>query len=74
MGLSAFDCLAILPLVGCLTVELPARRELPVALPEDFERPFAVSVAIDDKLARTCKRNLDVIALFEPERLYYGLG
>ena len=68
-----FDSLAIFPLVGRLTVKLPASRELPVAVPEDFERPLAASVAIDYKLACTRNRNLDLIALFELERLYYGL-
>jgi hypothetical protein len=68
-----FDSLAIFPLVGRLAVKLPASRKLPVAVPEDFERSLAASVAIDYKLARTRNRNLDLIALFEPERLYYGL-
>jgi hypothetical protein len=35
-----FDSLAIFPLVGRLAVELPASRKLPVAVPEDFERPL----------------------------------
>jgi hypothetical protein len=70
----SFDFLPIIPLVGRLAVELPARRKLPVAVPEDFERPFAASVAIDQKLARARNRNLYLIALFQTERLYYGLG
>jgi len=69
-----FGSLAIFPLVGRLAVELPASRKLPVAVPEDFERRFAASVAIDYKLARTRNRNFDLIALFELECLYYGLG
>jgi hypothetical protein len=69
-----FGSLAIFPLVGRLAVELPASRKLPVAVPKDFERSIAASVAIDCKLARTRNRNLDLIALFELERLNYGLG
>src|SRR5262249_29727396 len=65
--------LAIFPLIRRLAVELPARRKLPVAVPEDFERPLAASVAIDHKIARTRNRNLDLIALFQLKRLDYGL-
>jgi hypothetical protein len=68
-----FDSQTIFPLVGSLAVELPASRKLPIAVPEDFERSLAASVAIDYKIARTRNRNLDLIALFELERLYYGL-
>src|SRR5262249_430953 len=69
-----FDSLATFPLVGRLAVELPASRKLPVAVPEDIEGPLAASVAIDHKRTRTRNRNLDLIALFELECLYYGLG
>jgi hypothetical protein len=63
-----------LPLVGRLAVELPASRKLPVAVSEDCERPVPVSVAIDYKIPRTRNRDLDLIARFELERLYNGLG
>jgi hypothetical protein len=68
-----FDSLGIFPLVGRLAVELPASRKFPIAVPEDFERPLTAPVAIDCKLACARNRNLDLVALFELERLYYSL-
>ena len=49
-----------LPLVGSLAVEPPASRKFPIAVPQDFERPLAVPVAIDCKLA--CARNRNSIS------------
>jgi hypothetical protein len=68
-----FDFLRIFPLVGRLAVELPAGRKFPIAVPESFERPLAAPIAFDCKLACARNRNLDLIALFELERLYDSL-
>jgi hypothetical protein len=66
-------CVARSARFGTLTIELPASRKFPIAVPEDFERPLASPIAIDCKLACARNRNLDLIALFELERLYYSL-